>query len=315
MTKMSDTYRILCLSTALSPITHMMGVEGNEAILNRQAIMTPTGRRFIPVLSGNAIRHRAVREPAGRHLIETSGMNGELSKRSANFYLHGGALTESNTRVDLAAKLEMQEKIPFVRLLGGSLPASIEEGSLRVDQGVLVCRENAKRVEAMSGMDVPGNLRPAEDFVSGWQYTRSDATKTAAAVIHPKAADADEKSNLMIYAGQGVIPGATFVHGFTLCHAGELEIGALLLALSIWQASGGTVGGMSARGHGRLQTRIMLPERINAQQAIDRYMEHVAKNAEWTKVWTDTIFSPNAKKEKKAKAKKGADDATAESNM
>ena len=309
---MNDTYRIVCLSTALSPITHMAGVEGNEAILNRQVIMTDTGRRLVPVLSGNAIRHRAVREPAARHLIDTCELSGKLSRRAANFFLHGGALSESTARVDLSAKLEMKEKLPFVRMLGGALPNAIEEGSLRCDQGVLVCRESAARVRAISGMDVPDNLRPAEDFVGGWQYTRSDAVKTADEVIEPTPEDVDEKSNLMIYAGQSVIPGATFVHGFTLFHAGELELGALLLALSLWQSAGGTVGGMSAKGHGRLQTRVMLPEGIDGAALIAAYVAHVIAHAEWMRGWVFSAFTP--KPEKLKKPKKGAADAIAESN-
>lgn len=306
---MSDTYRLICISTALSPITHMSGTEGNEAILNRQAVMTSTGRRYVPMLSGNAIRHRAVREPGAMHLIEACGLKGNLSRRAANFLLHGGALSESTSRVDLTAKLEMKARLPFIRMLGGALPAAIEEGSLRVDQGILICRENESRVAAISGLDVPANLRPAEDFVAGWQYTRSDAARSAADTLDPKV-DVDGETNLMIYAGQCVIPGAIFLHGFTLEHAGELEVGALLLSLSLWQSAGGSIGGMSAKGHGKLRTSVMLPSGIDAKECIADYVSHVTDNASWTAAWAGSAFNPSPKPEKK----KGAKHATAESN-
>lgn len=302
---MSDAYRVLCLSTAISPITHMSGVEGNEAILNRQVVMTDTGRRQIPILSGNAIRHRAVREPLAMHLFEACGIGGQISRRAANFFLHGGALSESTTRVDLTAKLDMQAHLPFIRLLGGALPASIEEGSLRCDQGVLVCRENAARIRAMSGLDVPDNLRPAEDFVGGWQYTRSDAAKTAPDMIANSPDDDPEaKSNLMIYAGQQVIPGAMFLHGFVLEHSSEIELGGLLLALSLWQQAGGTLGGMAAKGHGRLDCSVLLPDGIDSQNCMDRYIEHVATNVAWIANWCAAAFTPKPEKTDKPRKPK-----------
>jgi len=302
---MSDTYRIVAMSTALSPVSHMSGTEGNEAILNRECVMTETGRRFVPVLSGNAIRHRMIREPAGLHLIHECGLAGKINKRAANFFLHGGSLSESTARVDLNAKMEMKERMPFVRLIGGALPDAIEEGSLRVDQGVLCCRENASRIGAISGLGAPSYLRSAEDFVGGWQYTRSDAARNEPDVIDRRQPD-DDESNLMIYSGQNVIPGATFIHGFTLEHAGPLEVGCLLMGISLWLSAGGHIGGMASRGHGKLDTRLLLPDGIDGQLLIDTYIEHVRANVEWVAAWTERTFSSVAKQAKATKAKKGA---------
>src|SRR6185437_10461633 len=199
---MSRTYTVKCLSTALTPITHAQGVEGNEQIVMREYVVTPDGPRAIPALTGNCLRHRTVREPGARFLIQRWALAGRLTMRQLNFLLHGGQLTESTARQDPRGIAEFYRLFPLFRLLGGSLNNAILPGSLICDRGLLVCRENAVRLRAMTtGWDVPDNLRPAEDFVSGWQYTRSDAAKTAADLVRP-GDDTGADSNLMIFSGQ-----------------------------------------------------------------------------------------------------------------
>ena len=102
-------YRIHLWSEAVAPITHMARVEGNEALIAREPVDTPAGKRWVPVLSGNAIRHRCVREPGGLWLIEKLGLKGQLSLKQMNFLLHGGNLTDSTGRENTARIAEMQE--------------------------------------------------------------------------------------------------------------------------------------------------------------------------------------------------------------
>lgn len=49
------------ISESMSIITHNSGTAGNESLINLERIVTPNGPRWVPFLSGNAIRHRAVR--------------------------------------------------------------------------------------------------------------------------------------------------------------------------------------------------------------------------------------------------------------
>ena len=68
------------LLTASEPITHMMGTRGNVAILNRETVLgdgTPPVE--VPVLSGNALRHALMREPAAGLLVDGLGIKGETS--------------------------------------------------------------------------------------------------------------------------------------------------------------------------------------------------------------------------------------------
>jgi len=293
---MSQTYQIHCLSTALSRIT-----EGNEALLARQPVMTPDGKRFIPCLSGNALRQRMVRGPGGRYLIERWGLRGKLTLRQLNFMLHGGALTESTNRQDSRGMAEFHRLFPLYRLIGGCLPDAILPGSLIVDAGTLVCRENAGRVRAMvpADCDVPDNLRGAEAFVDGYQYTKSDARNTAADLVPPDAPG--DESNLMIFAGQSVTPGAAFVHSFIAKNVSELEVGALLMSFSLWQASGSTIGGQSARGHGRLETLIQCNPDVDAEDLIEAYAAHVESVKDEAPAWLENAMKPKPVDPKKAK--------------
>ncbi len=256
---MSNTYEVLCVAEAASPITHMSGSSGNESLVAREPVVTDRGVALVPCLSGNAIRHRFVREPGFRWLVDAYGLRGGLTLQQLNFLFHGGALTKGGGREDTRRIAEMQRLFPLVRLIGGCLPDQILAGSLNVWRGTLVCRENASYLKAVLPSEAmpDGVLRSSESFVSGYQYTRGDAAKSKIDLgpIMPEGTEVD--SNLMIFAGQAVLRGAAFIHGFTLPHVSEIELGALLWSLQLWQKAGGTIGGQAARGHGRLKLSLL----------------------------------------------------------
>lgn len=187
------TYRILCLSQAASPITHMARTEGNEAVVARQQVMTEHGRREVPGLSGNALRHRAVREPGMRFLVHAWGLAGELTLDQLNFMFHGGALTRGSGRENTRLIADHQRISPLGRLLGGCLPEQILDGSLLVSPGILICEENRERIGQLWGdaVDELPPLRPAESFVAGYQYTRGDARKHGIGLLRRDRAGTD----------------------------------------------------------------------------------------------------------------------------
>lgn len=152
---------------------------------------------------------------------------------------------------------------------------------------------------------LPGRLRPAESFVSGYQYTRGDAVKTASDLL-PVSNGVEVDSNLMIFAGQAVTRGAAFIHGFTLPHVSDLELGALLWSLSLWQAAGGTIGGQAARGHGRLATAYLDIDGVDGDAAIAAYIDHARSVRTEAVAWLHDVFAPRAEKPAKAKSGKGA---------
>lgn len=297
---MSKTITIDCLSTVLSPLTHMARTEGNEAVIAREAVVTPQGIRWVPVVTGNALRHRMVREPAARFLLDRWGCVGTMSMPMLNLLFHGGNLTGSTNRVDTDGTANVFRWLPILKLLGGALPDAILPSSLRMGRGVLACRENASRLQAMFGDDVPAGLRTAESFCDSYQYTRGDARKTV--LDAPEAGKLDD-SNLMIFSGQCVVSGSILCHRIVVEHANDLELGCLLLAISHWRSAGGTVGGQASRGHGVLDT--LLRHDLDYDGLIAAYIAHVDAMKDEAIAWLDRTYRGEPKPAKPAKGKKG----------
>lgn len=294
------TYQIHCISEAVSPITHMSGTAGNEGILAREPVHTDRGVMYVPFLSGNALRHRCVREPMALFLIDLYGLKGQLSLPQVNFLLHGGNLTQSNAHENTRRIAEMNECWPMLRICGGSLPDQILSGSMDVWRGTLVCEENRRSLELIIGDCMPADrLHSYQRFCSGYQYTRGDAKKTGLA---RERDDLPEETNLMIYSGQAVSRGAVFHHGFVLKHVSEIELGCLLLALRLWQSAGGTIGGNARLGHGRLNLSLFGVS--DDQRCVDAYIDYAASMRERAIEWLNDAFTAKAELREKKKAAK-----------
>ena len=300
----SRNYTVICLSEAISPITHASGSSGNESIVMREEIPTSRGTIAVPVLSGNALRHRAIREPGWRWLIGQYELAGKLNLAQLNFGLHGGNLTEGGGRENTRRIADFQRIFPLGRLVGGTIPDQILAGSLHTWRGLLVCEENRQTLETIlpGGLLPAKRLRAAESFISGWQYTRSDAAKTATD-LRPTDLTTDSPSNLMIFSGQSVMRGSLFVHGFSLPHVSEFELGALLWSLQLWQAAGGTIGGQASRGHGRLKTAILTDD-WDGDAAVNAYLGHARAAQDEAVAWLTEVFGA-ASSERTASRKKG----------
>ena len=295
-----NSITIQCLSEAISPITHASGTVGNESIVAREPVRTPRGVVMVPFLSGNALRHRAVRQPGVIYLIDELGLRRNLSLMQLNFLLHGGNLTQSTAHENTKRIAEMHALFPLLKLCGGSLPDQILSGSLHVWRGTMICEENRQSLQAF--LDLPlDRLLSAEAWLGGYQYTRGDGKKTGVAQVPED--EEGQQSNLMIYSGQAVQRGAMFAHGFVLQHAGAVEVGALLWSLMQWQHSGGTIGGNSRLGHGRLHTELVMDASINAEECVEQYLKHVAANKEACVAWLQDAFAAKAEKPKKGKSK------------
>ncbi len=293
-------YTVVCLSRAESPVTHMAGTAGNEAIVAREPVATADGVRWVPYLSGNALRHRAVRAPGMEWLCREYGLAGTLTLPQLNFLFHGGSLTEGGGRENTRRIVDFQRLWPLGRLLGGCLPDQILSGSLHAWRGTLICEENRHALEhLLPPGSLPPRLRPAEVFVAGYQYTRGDAAKARAddARDADRDGDGDGPSNLMIFAGQQVVRGAQFVHGFALNRVSEAELGALLWSLRLWQAAGGSVGGQASRGHGRLRTSLVCPD-FDADAAVAAYLAAARPARDEAVAWLDAAFAARPAKAK-----------------
>jgi len=254
-----NTYIINMLSEAITPITHMAGVSGNESILNREKVLYNGTVVSVPTLSGNALRHNIFRAPGVQYLLKEYELENKVSITQANFLSNGGRLFESSSTEDLSMLKEMREISPLLKLLGGSLPYQVVAGTMSVFSGVLVCEENKKIIEQLIGEEcIPKEkLLSSEHFISKYQYTRGDASKAPEASTYIKD-DVRGESNLMIYSGENIIKGALFAHKVTICNASELELGAALNCIDMWQKQGGKIGGSTRIGHGSLSSSVLI---------------------------------------------------------
>lgn len=282
-------FKVLCLSEAQSPITHMMGSSGNESVLNREPIVVDSTIIYVPVLSGNALRHKALRETGAKYLIDVCDLKGKLSIEQVNFLLHGGNLTQGSQTDDWPGISAMHALSPWLKLLGGSWNNAILPGSVICLRGLLVCDENRQAINNLVPEEYRINepLLSAEAFVAKYQYTRADE----------QTAD-EEDLTRMIYAGQSVIRGSMWLHGF-VCHDDDLlSIGCLLHCLQLWQEHGGIIGGMSGRGHGRLKTQMIGLEGTDINAAVGAYTQHVHEYREAFSSWLHQVFTPKQPKKR-----------------
>lgn len=297
--KLIGTCKINILSEALSPITHMMGVSGNESIINREKVLYNGSIVDVPVLSGNALRHKMIRETGSLYIVDQCGLRGRLTIDQANFMFTGGSLTESSTNDNIPIIAEMQKVSPLYRLLGGSLKNQIIGGSLFVSRGVLICQENKNIVsELCSDYELPdSDLLSAQHFVDKYQYTRGDASNQSGSSEIISDLECQDKKNLMIYSGEALVPGSMFYHDITLYNVSPLEVGAALHSLHLWQNSGGLVGGSTRVGHGRLKSSIWIDgltdwfgtDRDPLELVVD-YVDHVNSHTDEFAQWLESAF-------------------------
>ena len=297
--KLIGTCKIHFLSRALSPITHNAGVSGNESIINRERVYHDGEVKDVPVLSGNALRHKMIREPGAMYLVDLYDMRGKLTIDQANYLFTGGSLTESSTTENIPMIAELQEISPLFRLLGGSLKNQVVGGSLFVSRGLIVCLENQETIRTLIG-DYPlpeEPLLPAQHFISKYQYTRGDAGKMKDAAEIVSNLPEQIKTNLMIYSGESIIQGTLFYHDAILYNVSPLEVGAALHAIQLWEKSGGTIGGSARIGHGRLETKFWITglsdwygNEYSPETLIEEYKVHAAKNEAAFRNWLKKAF-------------------------
>lgn len=264
----------LCL-TALSPITHQRGTVGNESLINSEPVMTPLGTVSVPHLSGNCLRHML-----RSHWADTLQGDG-LTKRELSMLYSGGNERSKGDKPSLEIRNKIDELVPGISLLGASLAADIVPGRLSLDRAMLVCRENASRLQRLYP-DLSGDewslTAPAVQFVGRWQYYRHDVVYVGG----KKPTDEEGgKNESMPFGGSCVIPGAVFLSEIRISRATPVEIGCVLRSLINWQKSGGVIGGQGSRGHGRLDCEIDWKGN-QQQEALAVYDDFVAKNRDET---------------------------------
>lgn len=289
-------YKIYYLLETLSPLTHMMETAGNESMINREPVIYNKRKVYIPVVSGNSIRHRMLRQPGSFYLINRMGLEGNMGIDQLNFMLYGGSLSETKTNTNLKKIANMEKLFPLYRLLGGTLKNQIISGGLNVWRGLLLCEENRKTINKYlpDNFNIGKKLLPADMFVGKYQYTRGDIKniKSVDKYINDKIKKLDdrEKSNLMLYNGQQINRNSVFFGGFATNYVSEIEIGCLFHCLQLWAENYKTLGGMIAKGHGLVNLYYFLEDDINIGKYVNEYIEHVDKYKKEMEEWLNNVF-------------------------
>lgn len=291
---MPQTHRLHLIIETLSPLTHMMGVNGNEALINREAIIYDGKISHVPAISGNALRHRLIRENGAYYIIGVCNLAGKMNIDQLNYLFNGGSLVESSVSTNIKRIAEMQEVLPLYRLLGGCLRNQIVAGSLHMGRGMLVCRENVERINKLIPEEfcVDTNIFPAERYVDQYQYTRGDAEKMKdidffAAIDELNTGEEKGKSNLMIFNGQSIVAGAMFYCEIVLQNVSDLELGAALHCLNRWN---GFIGGQGSRGHGKCKGYLLGIDPVESLRLIGEYTAHVQNNKDKIIKWLFESF-------------------------
>lgn len=290
--------RIIATSKTLSILTHQKGTEGNESLLNDEEVLTPWGRRKVAILSGNAIRNRMIRDSGAKYLVESLGLSGSLTRDVLGLLFHGGMRREKSMPVSTAKIADMQRLFPLLDLLGCCLPEDIVAGKLKCMIGVLACAENTDRINAITPEDWSLDKLPvASNFCGRYQYVRGKLSADQLKTVN----DDGTENKMMPFSGTCVVPGAIFVHGFSVTGANQLQYGCLMHSISQWD---GTIGGQSSKGHGMLQTKIQSHPDWDLGESIELYENHVQENADECKEWLDQCYVKPKKASKKRAAAK-----------
>jgi hypothetical protein len=294
---MNKIIKIRVLYQTLSPLTHMMGTSGNESIINREPVFVNNTKRYIPIISGNQIRHVLVRESGVNHMLELYNVKKLSNLDQLNFLYTGGALVLSSTSSSVSKIKGIYERLPLIKLLGGSLRNQIITGMMLVGRGIMICEENRDILKEILPSDyfesLPELLLSAEMYVGQYQYTRGDVEKQNIGKIKEKQSklfDTEkkkEKSNLMIYNGQTVITGAYFVNEFILQDVFSHDIGAFFSALKYWGNNNSTLGGYGRIGHGKVRINIL--DDYNIEDYISEYEKYMRKKSNIEK-YLDELF-------------------------
>ena len=110
---MKGTYHLFCVSEAIAPITYGFKTAGNQSLVAREDVVLPEGRRALPILWANGLKHQLLREHAAAYIVERLGMDAMVDERMLAFlfnggvYHLGGGYDKTSTRVDVARLFPM----------------------------------------------------------------------------------------------------------------------------------------------------------------------------------------------------------------
>lgn len=218
----------------------------------------------IPALSGNALRHCAIREPGANRLLAELGLSPQESLVSVGVerFLYGGGNTAKGAKAPGSSDLvegQVREAYPIIDALGGAFDMFLLTRSAVSVTNWIVCRENNWITERKAGVRSDVSIF---DLVE-------EVTRTRGGI-----GGKDKESGQMIFSYETLAAGTEVLvevgfQPFTK----HLTVGAVELALSDWEAAGCPFGARGAQGHG-----IFAVVARREPQHADEYLAYLREN-------------------------------------
>lgn len=256
--------------TAQGPIHQGGDTEGNVAAVKRMTILGADGRRVeVPAVSGNGLRGALRRVSAKLTLEALEGHDWRYAAFSA--LVSGGQLTNTQKAWSDAERVELSQAIPHFALFGVAGGLGMSPGQWQCGDAWPVCAETAH----LTGV---GSALPLRQLTELREGTRVDAKAFSPVFAAEYKADVetgelvliasdqgDRATDQMIYSTEAILPGVMFAWDVHVLPEWASAGPWLARVLRAWQAGGGFVGGMSARGYGSTVLSGELAEWVAAQ--------------------------------------------------
>lgn len=217
----------------------------------------------VPTFSGNSVRHEMVREPGLWHLFHRVGIGFQSVPKGVQALFEngnniaGGSSAPSNA---YALSQQIKEMFPLLGLLSGSTDSwLLGEGNLQAVNAWIVCKENNDAL-ALAGIESRESIF---EMLDSWTLNR----------LQGRAG-----TSPMPYSFEVLSKGTEILVRFALSpYATELEIGALLAALTTYRRADSTLGGQAARNFGLAKCEWLhgelSPDDAHAEIIYEKYLE------------------------------------------
>ncbi len=316
-----NTDRIVGVATALTPIVHSEVLSYKEDVESKMGknkgrpkrqrtmpFILSSGRNpvyvNIPVVSGNAMRG-LMRRLLVDFSLETLGIRiGDIIEKPDDahrtlFFIRCGGVSDKGTkpeRVPAGTYDRLRRALPFLSLLGGAYQGHHFEGSCKVGILIPLTQETYPIFKGVGG-DADIETLPRLDDLRGITDDGREAEAAYAVSRYTRRGENEksESKESMIYAFEQ-LPAGTRFFSFNSCTTDDVGTRLAFKAMFALLAQYGCVGGMSGRGHGRVEFDF---NNLDASSALQEYAEYLAQHkdsiiAGLRAISTDLLFTTGA---------------------
>lgn len=241
--------------TAVGPLHQGGGSDGNFSPVKRATVLGPDGKRVsVPHITGNGIRGMLRRVSAGMTLQVLAEAGASLTYPQYSALVSGGSLSNKQKAWSDKERVGLSEAIPHIATFGVAGGLGMTPGQWQCGDAWPVCSETGHITGVES--DIPARAlteiregvridsRGYSPMLSGSFVADGQGALTLIEQDEPR--DSDQ----MIYSTEAIAAGCRFVWSISVADVWEQVPSWLATTVRVWQAGGGHLGGMSARGFG-----------------------------------------------------------------